>query len=105
MPSKPGRRGRDDRPPGAARVYKIELVSSAVKELSALPEADRRRVGRRISGLAATPKPPGVEKLKGRDDLYRVRAGDYRIVYTIRDAVLLVLVVRIGHRRDVYRGL
>jgi mRNA interferase RelE/StbE len=75
----------------------------AVKALRDLPRADQRRVAARIDALAENPRPPGVEKLEGADDLYRVRAGDHRIVYRIEDKRLLVLVIRIGHRREVYR--
>jgi mRNA interferase RelE/StbE len=53
--------------------------------------------------LAGQPRPPGCEKLAGPEDFYRIRVGDYRIVYQVRDEVLLVLVVKIGHRREVYR--
>ncbi len=87
------------------RRYRIELKPSAVKTLAAIPKPDRLRIARRIDALADDPRPDGAVKLAGEDDLYRVRAGDYRIVYQIQDRVLLVLVVRIGHRRDVYRGL
>lgn len=88
------------RPP---RVYRIKLKPAAVRDLAALEQRHRIRVGKRIDTLAANPRPPGAEKLKGADDLWRVRVGDYRIVYAIQDAALLVLVVRLGHRRDVYR--
>ncbi len=56
-----------------------------------------------MDGLAVNPRPKGVKKLSGLDDLYRIRVGDYRIVYQIHDDRLIVLVVRIGHRKDVYR--
>ena len=56
-----------------------------------------------MDALAANPRPKGVKKLSGPDDLYRIRVGDYRIVYQIHDDRLIVLVVRIGHRKDVYR--
>ena len=56
-----------------------------------------------MRGLAANPRPPGVEKLAGPDDFYRIRVGDYRIIYQIQDDVLMILVVKIGHRREVYR--
>jgi mRNA interferase RelE/StbE len=56
-----------------------------------------------IDSLAANPRPQGVEKMKGEKNLYRVRTGDYRILYTIEDRKLIVLVVKIGNRRDVYR--
>ena len=82
--------------------YKILIKPSAVKELEALPRKDRQRVVSRIQGLARTPRPVGCEKLSG-SDRYRVRQGDYRIIYSIEDVELVVLVVRVGHRRDVYR--
>jgi mRNA interferase RelE/StbE len=56
-----------------------------------------------IDGLAEEPRPDGVVKLKGEENAYRVRVGDYRIVYEVRDNVLLVLIVKIGHRREIYR--
>lgn len=63
------------------------------------------RLGRRIDSLAENPRPQGVKKLSGEDDMYRIRVGDYRIIYQIREKSLVVLIVRIGHRSDVYRGL
>jgi mRNA interferase RelE/StbE len=66
------------------------------------PVSPRVRVARKIDALAQEPRPRGVERLKGEENLWRVRAGDFRIIYTIRDEVLLVLVVRVGHRREVY---
>jgi len=71
----------------------------------ALPQDVRQRIDARIQSLADNPRPPGVEKLGGEERLYRVRVGDYRVVYSIEDDVLLVLVVRIGHRGEVYRKL
>ena len=65
---------------------------------------DRVRVARKIDSLAGNPRPLGVEKLRGAQNLWRVRVGDYRIIYTVRDEVLLVLLVRIGNRREVYRS-
>ena len=62
------------------------------------------RLGRRIDALAENPRPQGVKKLGGEGDLYRVRVGDYRIIYQIRERSLIVLIVRVGHRADVYRG-
>jgi mRNA interferase RelE/StbE len=95
------------RPPPVrpARVYQIELTARAVKALAALPRDAQRLIGRRIDALALEPRPPGVEKLKGSGSLFRVRSGDYRIVYTIEDRVLVIVVVRVAHRREVYRGL
>ena len=63
------------------------------------------RLGRRIDSLAENPRPQGVKKLSGEDDMHRIRVGDYRIIYQIREKSLVVLIVRIGHRSDVYRGL
>jgi mRNA interferase RelE/StbE len=83
--------------------YKVHLKESAVKELTALPRKDRERAVARIHGLSKEPRPTGCEKLAGYDDRYRVRQGRYRIVYSIEDRDLVVWVVKIGHRKDVYR--
>ena len=61
------------------------------------------QIGERIDALKADPRPLGSQKLKGQDNLHRIRSGDYRIIYAIRDDQLLVLVVRIGDRKDIYR--
>ncbi len=82
--------------------YSIEIKRSAGKELAELPKQDRLRVIARIENLAHDPRPTGSEKLSGQER-YRVREGDYRILYEIHDHVLVVMVVRIGHRREVYR--
>jgi mRNA interferase RelE/StbE len=82
--------------------YSVFIQPSAAKELEKLPVEQRRRIGKKIRSLADEPRPYGCEKLSG-DDLYRIRQGDYRVVYSIEDKVLVVLVVRVGHRRDVYR--
>jgi mRNA interferase RelE/StbE len=82
--------------------YKVFLKPSAVKEIESLPKRDRARVIQKIKGLAAEPRPPGCEKLTG-EDKYRIRQGIYRIVYSITDKELIVIVVKVGHRRDIYR--
>jgi len=82
--------------------YRLEIKRSAAKELEALPAKDRARVAARIQALAEDPRPAGAEKLSGQER-YRVRQGDYRILYEIHDEVLVVIVVKIGNRRDVYR--
>jgi mRNA interferase RelE/StbE len=82
--------------------YSLRIKPSAVKELEALPPKDRRKIVTRIHGLASDPRPHGGEKLSGLDQ-YRVRQGNYRVVYEVEDATRVVLVVKIGHRRDVYR--
>jgi mRNA interferase RelE/StbE len=86
--------------------YRIEIFPTARKELESLPKAARVRIGRKIDSLAENPEPPGVKllKRKGRD-VYRVRVGDYRVLYQIHQEILCVLVIRIGHRKDVYRGM
>ncbi|AEB09544.1 type II toxin-antitoxin system RelE family toxin [Desulfobacca acetoxidans] len=83
--------------------YRVELRPAALRDLARVENPWRLKIARKIDALAANPRPPGVEKLAGSDNRYRVRSGDYRIVYEIHDRVLLILVVRIGHRREVYR--
>jgi len=85
--------------------YTIYILPAAVKALATMPRADQLRIRNRIDSLADNPRPPGVTKLRGTDDLYRIRARDYRIVYRVENVRLVVLVIRIGHRREVYRGL
>jgi len=84
-------------------IYRIELTRAAVRDLTALPKPLLKRLDAGIQGLAIDPLPPGVKKLKNSDGLYRVRVGDYRIVYQIEQEILTILVVRIGHWREVYR--
>jgi len=82
--------------------YELVFKRSVAKDLRELPKADVKRLLQRIRSLAGDPRPPGCEKLSGHER-YRVRQGVYRIVYEVDDHVLIVLVVTIGHRRDVYR--
>lgn len=83
--------------------YRIEIKRSAAKEIRAIGrKKERQRVVARIEALADDPRPPGCTKLSGRE-AYRIRQGAYRIVYTVADDVLLVEVVKVGNRRDVYR--
>jgi mRNA interferase RelE/StbE len=84
-------------------VYRVEFKPSAARQLEELDKGMRARVDRKIDELSENPRPAGAKKLKGASELWRVRAGDYRVVYSIHDDVLVVLVVKIGHRRDVYR--
>ena len=83
--------------------YRVEFAARAERQFRALSRQLQVRLKPRIDSLAENPRPAGVQKLSGLDDLYRIRVGDYRVVYAIRDDVLLVLVVRVAHRRDVYR--
>jgi mRNA interferase RelE/StbE len=84
-------------------MYAVEFLPSAARALAILDRAVQRRFARRIDRLADDPRPSGAEKLRGSDDVWRVRVGDYRVLYLIEDERLLILVVKIGHRRDVYR--
>jgi mRNA interferase RelE/StbE len=83
--------------------YKIFFKDSVRKDLDAIPKGDLQRIMERIGSLADDPRPAGSEKLSGQDK-YRVRQGNYRIVYSIQDTELTVWVVKVGHRREVYRN-
>jgi len=85
--------------------YDVILAPPAEKSLDRLPRKQRVRILDALEELRDDPRPPGVKKLKGADNLWRFRVGDYRVVYTIRDDELVVLVVRVAHRKDVYRNL
>ena len=84
--------------------YRIEVAPSAARQLRKLDPVARRRVQAALELLAQHPRPSGAKKLAGGDGEWRVRTGDYRIIYEIRDDVLLVLVLAFGHRREVYRN-
>jgi mRNA interferase RelE/StbE len=83
--------------------YQVLFAPAAYRQLRKLPNAVQKRIVRAVEGLELNPRPPGATKLQGEQDLYRVRAGDWRVVYQIADDRLVVLVVRIGHRGDVSR--
>ncbi len=85
--------------------YRIEIKLSAIKALAAIPNPHRRHIAKAIDGLAQQPRPVGCAKLVGSETAYRIRVGDYRIVYQILDRVLIVFIIRIAHRKDVFRGL
>lgn len=82
--------------------YRIVFKKSVVKDLRQIPGKDVRRILVRIESLAEDPRPAGVEKLSGYNK-YRIRQGNYRILYTIEDEVVTVTIVKVGHRSDVYR--
>jgi len=86
-----------------ASASRIRIEKRALKALSSLPERTRAKVREAIDSLAETPRPPGVKKLADEHQLYRIRVGSFRVVYQIQDQDLLVLVVKIGHRKDIYR--
>ena len=81
--------------------YRVVVRPAAVRALKKIDHQDRPRIQAAIALLARDPRPPGAKALRGRDGL-RVRVGEYRIIYTVQDDVLLVVVVTLGHRRDVY---
>lgn len=81
--------------------YELRIKQSAKREIESLPRHDRQRVVAKIEALADAPRPEGCRRLTGQD-LYRIRQGNHRIIYEVKDAVLLVHVVRVAHRREVY---
>ena len=85
----------------AGQKYQVNLKKSVIKDLEKLPDIVLKRVQKTILGLANNPRPDGCKKLKGRDD-YRVRVGDYRILYFVNDEIVTIEVVRMQHRKDVY---
>lgn len=86
-----------------ARTYRVQIARRAIKSIEALPRKEQHRVRAAIDLLSETPRPPGCVAMAGEEHVYRVRVGNYRIAYEVRDEVLLVQVVRVGHRRDIYR--
>jgi mRNA interferase RelE/StbE len=82
--------------------YSLEIKHSAQRELDALDDAVFRRIDRKILTLADNPRPAGCKKLRGYKDQWRVRVGDWRVVYLIDDAAKLVTITRVAHRREVY---
>ena len=83
-------------------MYAVEFLPSAARALPKLDRTVQRRIGRRIDRLASDPR-AGAAKLRGVDDVWRARVGDYRILYVIEDERLVVVVVRVAHRREAYR--
>jgi len=82
--------------------YKIELKKSVLKDFESIPKKDLQRILLSIKSLAEDPRPPQSKKLSGYEQ-YRLRQGNYRILYEIKDDVLIVFVVAVGHRKDIYR--
>jgi len=83
--------------------YRLEFSKPAVKQFKSLPLQEQKRLKPKIDALAKEPRPIGVVKLSGEENFYRIRVGNYRIIYAIEDDQLVVLVVKVGHRRDIYR--
>jgi mRNA interferase RelE/StbE len=84
-------------------MYRVELAARAERAFRNLPADVQRRLAPAIETLAQEPHPPHSKKLSGEDSLWRVRVGDYRIVYQIREKELRILVIKLGHRREIYR--
>ena len=84
--------------------YRLEFAPRTRRQLLNLPRKVQARLAPAIEALAENPRPHGVKKMAGEENLYRIRVGSYRVIYQIRDKDLLVLIVKIGHRREVYRG-
>jgi len=89
--------------------YKLVITDSAAKELKRIPAKMQDRIFEKIEGLADEPKPHGHKKLKNfaisgndQDDYYRIRVGDYRVIYTIEDELITIFIMKIAHRKDVY---
>ncbi len=83
--------------------YRIEFAPSANRQFRNLPRDVQSRLKIKIDALTDNPRPRRAEKLQGEEDLFRIRIGDYRVIYQVQDKVLLILVVKIGHRREIYR--
>ena len=84
-------------------VYEILLSKASRKQLGSLPGFIHNKIIEDISNLSITPRPPGCKKLKGYKNAWRLRSGEYRVIYEIEDKVLRILVVAVGHRRDIYK--
>ena len=85
--------------------YKVQLKRSVIKTLKSLPQKEVKKIAKKIDSLEQNPVPKDSKKLKGEKDLYRVRVGDYRILYFFQNLHLTVLVIRVGHRKDIYKDL
>ena len=83
-------------------IYTIEILRSAQKQLSKIERRDQSRIIEAVQKLTETPRPPGCKKLSGRP-AWRIRVGSYRVIYEVQDESLLILVIDIGHRREIYR--
>ena len=83
--------------------YRIEISATAEKQIRKLRSADQLRVLRAIRDLASEPRPQGVRKLQGYDDVFRLRVGTFRILYSLESRRLLIIVLKVGHRKDTYR--
>jgi mRNA interferase RelE/StbE len=85
--------------------YRIEVKKSAANSLKKIPKADQKRIADKIDSLAENPPNPDTTKMKGNNPFHKARVGDYRIVYEIHEDVLSILIVKIGHRKDIYKNI
>jgi mRNA interferase RelE/StbE len=85
--------------------YRIEIKKSAAKELKKIPRPDQKRISIAIDNLAENLPNPDTTKMKGNNPFHKIRVGDYRIIYEIQNNILLILIIKIGHRKDIYRNL
>ena len=85
-------------------MYRVELRRNSQKALDRLPKQERLKIISALIELEQNPRPKGIEKIRGTE-LWRIREGDYRLIYHVDDGKKLITVVRIGHRRDIYRGI
>jgi mRNA interferase RelE/StbE len=83
--------------------YSLEIGRTAEKQLRKLPAEDRRRVARAMLALGEEPHPSGARKLTGYDDVFRIRVGVYRIIYSVSGRTLVIIILKIGHRKNIYR--
>jgi len=83
--------------------YRIEVSATAERQIRRLPRADQLRVVRAIQALSIDPRPPGCRKLSGYEDVFRVRIGRYRVLYSIEGRRLVIIILKVGDRKDVYR--
>lgn len=84
-------------------MYFVVFTRSAIKELESLPSAEIGKIIKKIEALSINPRPSGVKKIVGRIDLWRIRSGNYRIIYSIKDDKLVIEIIRIRHRKEVYK--
>jgi mRNA interferase RelE/StbE len=83
--------------------YRVQISATAERQLRRLPRDDQLRVVRAVLALAQDPRPPGCRTLQGYDDVFRIRVGTYRVIYSVEGRQLLVIILKVGHRKDVYR--
>ncbi len=83
--------------------YRIDVSATAERQIRRLPRTDQARILRAVVALSTAPRPPGCRTLSGHDDVFRIRIGRYRVLYAIEDRRLVILVLKVGDRKDVYR--